>query len=194
MPIHFPEKIKMTNSHLEEVKYFMPALDLTKTKNGKNKFNQNHSNTNDNNTHNTKANTEDFTLNKKRNFDTDEWKSIMKAVGLTDEEMERFFKNKFISKLIDAIDNLICNVNEKADLIGKLQYDKSILNNQVAVYKKDNVTLTQNYLEIKNKFKALEEKIEKDNNNISNNLKDKAQKDGENDEENNALDSSLVNK
>lgn len=163
MPMHFPEKIKMTNSHFEDVKYFIPSLDLTKTKNGKIIGKQNNSNTNNNNSENTKANTDDITLNNKRNFETEEWLKIMNGVGLTEEEMERFFKNKFISKLIDAIDSLIGIVIEKISFIAQVQYDKSILNNQIAVYKKDNVTLTQNYLEIKEKFKVYEDKKEKGN-------------------------------
>jgi len=185
MKINFPEKIKMTNSHIEEVKYFIPSLDLNKTRNGKIKGIQNNSNTNNNNYQNTKENTEDFTINKKRNFESEEWLSVMKAVKLTDEEMERFFKNKFISKLIDAIDNLIGFLIEKANLTAQLQNDKSILNNQISVYKKDNVTLTQNYLEIKNKMKAFEDKKSKEKN-----VSAKTPKDNEND--NNGLDSSLV--
>ena len=39
MPLHFPEKIKMGNSHLEDVKYMMPPLDLTRTKKGYNSKN-----------------------------------------------------------------------------------------------------------------------------------------------------------
>lgn len=185
MPIHFPEKVKMANTLIEDVKYFMPTLDLTRTKNGKNKGNQNNSNANNNNSHNTKANTEDITLNKKRNFETEEWVSVMKTVGLAEDEMERFFKNKFMSKLIEAIDMLIGIVIEKTNLIAQVQYDKAILNNQIAVYKKDNVTLTQNYLEIKDKLKAFDDK----NHKKAREGFDKKDKDQE---ENNELDSSLV--
>jgi cell division protein FtsB len=185
MKINFPEKIKMTNSLIEEVKYFIPSLDLTKTGNGKIKGSQNNSNKNNNNYQNTKENTEDFTINKKRNFESEEWHSVMKAVKLTDEEMERFFKNKFISKLIFAIDNLIGFLIEKANLTAQLQNDKSILYNQISVYKKDNVTLTQNYLEIKNKIKAFEDKKSKEKYVSAKTLKD-------NENDNNELDSSLV--
>jgi len=159
MPIHFPEKIKMSTSHIEDIKYIMPPLDLTRTKKGHNNKNQNIFNQNNNNsqTQNTKANTEDITLNKKRNFETDEWISIMKTVGLTEEEMDRFLKNKFIVKLIDSIDNLIGMVLEKNKIISQIQYEKSILNNQISVFKKDNVTLTQNYLELKDKLKVMEQ-------------------------------------
>lgn len=153
LPMNFPEKIKMGNSHLEDVKYIMPSLDLTRTKKGNNNRNII---SNNNNSQNTKANTEDIILNKKQNFDTDEWINVMKTVGLTDEEMDRFFKNKFIFKLIDAIDNLIGMILEKEKLILQIQYEKTILNNQIAIFKKDNITLSQNYLDLKKKIKVSE--------------------------------------
>lgn len=150
--MNFPEKIKMGNSHLEDVKYIMPSLDLTKTKKMNN--HRNHNISNNNNSQNTKANTEDIILNKKQNFETDEWINVMKTVGLTEEEMDRFFKNKFIFKLIDAIDNLIGMILEKEKLLIQIQYEKSILNNQIAIYKKDNLTLSQNYLDLKKTMKV----------------------------------------
>jgi hypothetical protein len=157
MPIHFPDKIKMCSSLIEDIKYIMPPLDLTRTnKKYENKV-QNLSNYNNNNSQNTKANSEDITLNKKQNFESEEWTTIIKSVGLTEEEMDRFLKNKFISKLIEAIDNLIGLVLEKRKTIDLIQYEKSILNNQINAFKKDNVNLTQNYLELKEKLKSFEE-------------------------------------
>lgn len=145
----------MTNT-LDDIKYIMPPLDLTKTKKGNN--NKNNS-INNNNSKNTKANTEDITLNKKRsNFESEEWLGIMKNVGLTEEEMERFFKNKFIAKLVDAIDNLLIIIFEKSKLLGQTLIDKASLNKEISSLKKDNISLTQNYLEIREKLKNLENK------------------------------------
>jgi len=188
MPVHYPEKIKMTNTHLEDVKYFMPALDLTKTKNEKLKGNYNNNNfhSKNNNSQNTKANTEDITLCKKRHFQSEEWLKVMNAVGLTEEEMERFFKNKFFAKIIDAIDTLIGIVVEKSTLIAQVQYDKSILNNQIAVCKKENNTLMLNFIEYKEKLKAYEEKTKKGN------MDKSTTKDADADKDNNELNSSLV--
>ena len=152
LPYNFPEKVKMKSTTLDDIKYIMPPLDLNKTKKS---FQINNSNIN--NSQNTKANSEEITINKKRNLENEEWLDVMKNVGLTEEEMERFLRNKFISKLINAIDILIGTILGKNKIITEISHEKSVLNSQIRIVKKDNMNLTKNYLELALKLKNLQD-------------------------------------
>lgn len=159
MPIHFPEKIHMKNNTVDEVKYIMPPLDLTKTKKGGNNAKNNSANIKSNNTISTPLKTEEVLLIRKKNFEIVEWQQTIKLVGLSQEEIERFFNNKMISKLIDSLENLVKIIAERNEKIKILTKENLNLSSQLSTLKTEQLNLTKNFILLKDKYKDIENKI-----------------------------------
>lgn len=149
MPIHFPEKVHMKKT-TDEVKYIMPPLDLTRTKNKNN-------NSTINNNKNVKE--EEKILSRKKNFEIEEWIQTMSKVGLTPEEMERYINNKIISKLIDSLENLIKIIIERNINIQNLTNENMTISSQNSKLKTDSILMTRNFITLKDKCKDLENKF-----------------------------------
>lgn len=157
MRIHFPEKIHMKTKTIEDTKYVIPPLDLSKTKKGAN------SNINKNN-NNIKSNLkpDDKDQLRKKNFDDlEEWQETIKVVGLSNEEIDRFFNNKMLHKLIYAIENLIKIICEKNEKLKYLKEENMDLSSQHTQIKNEQINLAKSFILLKEKNKLLEMHISK---------------------------------
>ncbi len=154
MRIHFPEKIHMKNNTTEETKYIIPPLDLSKTKKGAKPSN----NINNTQTNINKSNlkTEELLKQRKKNFEIEEWKETVNLVSLTEEEIDRYFNNKMLHKLIDALENIVKIIANKNENINILKNENMSLCSQLSQLKNEQLNLTNSYFLLKEKYKELE--------------------------------------
>lgn len=145
----------MKNNTVEDAKYIIPPLDLSKTKKGVfiNKIN------NDNNKSNLKP--EEILQLRKKNFEIEEWEETVKLVGLTSEEIERFFNNKMLNKLINALENFVKIIREKNKNINEIKKENMGLSSQLSQLKNEQINLTNNFIILKEKYRELENHLNK---------------------------------
>lgn len=157
MRLHFPEKIHMKNNTTEDAKYVIPPLDLSKTKKGKasNNIKMNQSCLDD------KSNLapEEILKLRKKNFEIEEWQETIKKVSLSEEEIDRYFNNKMLHKLIDGLENLIKIITNRNNVINGLKIENMSLSSDYSKLKNEQLNLTNNYFLLKEKYKELQDQV-----------------------------------
>ncbi len=153
MRIHFPEKIKMKNFTTEDTKYIIPPLDLTKTKKALNLNNKNNIESNKGN-----INPEEILYSEKKSFEIEEWQETIKLVGLTTEQIERFFSNKMLNKLTNSLENLLKIIVDRNNKISLIQKENMSLSSELSQLKNEMLNLTKNYIILKQELKDMENK------------------------------------
>jgi hypothetical protein len=147
MLIPFPKKIIMSENIVDDVKCIIPPLDLTRMNKDK-CYNYNYFNENKDNS-NKKNSLERIKILEKNEI----WNKLIKNLDISKEEIERYFENKMLNKLILLIENLVNLINEK---------NKKIKNskNEINKLRNENITISNNLIKQgRFKFKFTDEDI-----------------------------------
>ena len=155
MRIHFPEKIHMKNNTVEDTKYIIPPLDLSKTRKGA-KASNNSNNNQTSITDKSNLKLEELIKLRKKNFEIEEWQETVKLVSLTEEEIDRYFNNKMLNKLIHALENLVKIIVNRNEDINKLKNENMSFSSQISQLKNEQLNLTSSYFLLKEKYRELE--------------------------------------
>lgn len=155
MRMNYPQKIHMKNNTIEDTKYIIPPLDLSKTKKGgKCSNNSNYNQKNNADISNIKP--EEILKLRRKNIEIEEWQETVKKVCLSEEEIDRYFNNKMLHKLIDAIENLIKIITKRNENLNNIKQENMSLSSQYSQLKNEQLNLTNNYFLLKQKYKELE--------------------------------------
>jgi hypothetical protein len=158
MRMNYPQKIHMKNNTIEDTKYIIPPLDLSKTKiGGKSSNNSNYNQKNNADKSNLKP--EEILKLRRKNFEIEEWQETVKKVCLSEEEIDRYFNNKMLHKLIDAIENLIKIITKRNENLNIIKEENMSLSSQYSQLKNEQLNLTSNYFLLKEKYKELENQM-----------------------------------
>ena len=95
-------------------------------------------------------------------FESEEWLEILKMVNITPEEIDRFAKNKMLSKIIEAIEVLNKLLLDKNLQIRLLEKENELLNGKNAELNKENMRLIKKVEEVNNKKKEFKNKSNHD--------------------------------
>lgn len=158
MRFHFPEKIHMKNKTVEDTKYIIPPLDLSQTKKGAKASNNSHNNQS-NISEKSNLKPEELLRLRKKNFEIEEWQETVKLVSLSEEEIDRYFNNKMLHKLIDALENLVKIIANRNENVNSLKKENMSLSSQISQLKTEQLNLTKSYFLLKEKYRELEDNM-----------------------------------
>ena len=143
----------MTDKTVEDVKCIIPPLDLARMKKHK-KYN-NYSDKKQNAI--IKTNKERIKILEK----IEEWNKLIENLEISKEEIERYFENKMLYKLILLVENLVNLVNERNKNIKKFAEENSKMSSEINKLRNDNIKISKNLIRQRN-LKMFEIKTEED--------------------------------